>query len=84
MKSCGAIISEFGPAEPPRKYHFPRRNRIISGISVAVVVVEAAMRSGSLITARFAADQGRDVMAVPGSVLTGRNRGGHGLMKDGA
>ena len=84
IQSCGAIISEFGPAEPPRKFHFPRRNRIISGISVAVVVVEAAVRSGSLITARFAADQGRDVMAVPGSVLTGRNRGGHGLIKDGA
>ena len=84
MKSSGAIISEFGPAEPPRKFHFPRRNRIISGISVAVVVIEAAVRSGSLITARCAADQGRDVTAVPGSVLTGRNRGGHGLMKDGA
>ena len=84
IESRGAIISEFGPAEPPRKFHFPRRNRIISGISVAVVVVEAARRSGSLITARCAADQGRDVMAVPGNVLTGRNRGGHGLMKDGA
>jgi len=68
----------------PLPEHFPLRNRIISGISLAVVVVEASEKSGSLITARCAMEQGRDVMAVPGSVLTGRNRGSHGLLKDGA
>src|SRR5262249_34063904 len=64
--------------------HFPLRNRLISGISLAVVVVEAAENSGSLITARYALEHGRDVCAVPGSVLGGRNRGSHALLKDGA
>ena len=80
----GVVVSELGPACPPLPEHFPQRNRIISGISLAVVVVEASENSGSLITARCALDQGRDVMAVPGSVLTGRNRGSHSLLKDGA
>ncbi len=80
----GILISELGPGAAPRREHFPLRNRIISGISLAVVVVEASENSGSLITARCALEQGRDVMAVPGSVLSGRNRGSHSLLKDGA
>jgi DNA processing protein len=80
----GAIVSEFPPGTPPRKMHFPQRNRIISGLSLAVVVVEAAEGSGSLITAEFALDQGRAVLAVPGNVLGGRNYGAHALLRDGA
>jgi DNA processing protein len=82
--SNGVLVSELGPGAPPLPEHFPLRNRLISGISLAVVVVEASERSGSLITARHALEQGRDVMAVPGSVLSGRNRGSHALLKDGA
>ncbi len=84
IASNGVVVSELGPGAMPLPDHFPLRNRIISGISLAVVVVEASEKSGSLITARCAMEQGRDVMAVPGSVLTGRNRGSHGLLKDGA
>jgi DNA processing protein len=84
IAASGAVISELGPGAPPLPDHFPLRNRIISGISLAVVVVEASENSGSLITARYALAQGRDVCAVPGSVLSGRNRGSHSLLKDGA
>ena len=80
----GLLISELGPGAPPLPEHFPLRNRIISGISLAIVVVEANEKSGSLITAACALRQGRDVMAVPGNVLNGRNRGSHSLLKDGA
>ena len=80
----GAIVSEFVPGTPPQKQFFPQRNRVISGLSRAVVVIEAGEKSGSLITARCALEQGRDVLAVPGNVLTGRNRGAHGLLRDGA
>lgn len=82
--SGGAIVSELAPGTPPLKRFFPQRNRIISGIARAVVVVEAGERSGSLITARLALEQGRDVLAVPGNVLSGRNRGAHALLRDGA
>jgi DNA processing protein len=80
----GCILSELAAGAAPLPEHFPLRNRIISGISLAVIVVEASEKSGSLITARYATEQGRDVMAVPGSVLSGRNRGSHALLKDGA
>ena len=80
----GAVVSEHPPGTPALAYHFPLRNRIISGLSAAVVVVEASERSGSLITAMAALEQGRDVMAVPGPVGTGRHRGAHALLRDGA
>jgi DNA processing protein len=80
----GLITSEYPPGTAPLAFHFPMRNRLISGLSRAVVVVEANEKSGSLITAACALEQGRDVMAVPGSVLSGRNRGAHALIRDGA
>jgi DNA processing protein len=80
----GAIVTELRPGTPPFPYHFPLRNRIISGLSKAVVVIEASEKSGSLITARMAMEQGRDVLVVPGAILTGRYRGSHSLIKDGA
>jgi DNA processing protein len=82
--ATGAVLSELPPGTRPRPGFFPMRNRIISGLSRAVVVVEAGEKSGSLITAREALDQGRNVLAVPGNVLNGRNRGGHALLRDGA
>ncbi len=80
----GRILSEFPPGSAPRPWHFPLRNRIISGLAQAVVVVEASERSGSLITAKLAMEQGRDVLAVPGSAASGRYRGSHALIRDGA
>jgi DNA processing protein len=80
----GVVISELVPGTPPQPFLFPLRNRIISGLARAVVVIEAGNKSGSLITARCALEQGRDVLAVPGNVLSGRNRGAHALLRDGA
>jgi DNA processing protein len=80
----GLIVSEFPPGTPALPHHFPMRNRLISGLSLGVVVIEASEKSGSLITASCALEQGRDVMVVPGNVLSGRNKGGHALLRDGA
>ena len=84
MRRSGALLSELVPGTPPLAHFFPLRNRIISGLARAVVVIEAGEKSGSLITARLALEQGREVLAVPGNVLNGRNRGGHALLRDGA
>jgi DNA processing protein len=84
VRAAGAVVSELPPGTPPLPRHFPLRNRIISGLARAVVVIEASERSGSLITARMALEQGRDVLAVPGGVASGRHRGCHALIKDGA
>lgn len=81
---AGAVISEMPPGLKPQARHFPRRNRIVSGLSLGVVIVEAAQRSGSLITARMAGEQGREVLAVPGSPLDPRAYGANRLIREGA
>lgn len=84
IEARGAILSEMPPGTVPQARHFPRRNRLISGLALGTVVVEAAPRSGSLITARLAGEQGREVMAVPGSPLDPRARGCNHLIREGA
>lgn len=84
IEAHGAVLSELPTGSPPHSYHFPRRNRIISGLCLGVVVAEAAIESGSLITARLAAEQGREVFAVPGFAKAVNSRGPNGLIKQGA
>ena len=84
IEERGAILSEVPVGSPPHSHHFPRRNRIISGLSLGVIVTEAAINSGSLITAKLAAEQGREVFAVPGFVKEDTSRGTNALLKDGA
>lgn len=84
IMASGAILSDYAPGTPPEGVNFPPRNRIISGLSRATIVVEAGERSGALITAKFAVEQGRDVFAVPGSILSPMSRGTNQLILEGA
>jgi DNA processing protein len=84
IHSCGLLISELAPGMGPKAHHFPRRNRIIAALSLGIVVIEAAERSGSLITARLGCELGREIFAIPGSIQNPLSRGCHQLLQQGA
>ena len=84
IAACGAIVTEYPPGTPPRRHHFTERNRIIAGMATAVVVVEAAVKSGALVTARLALDENREVLAVPGSIFSDVSTGPNALIRMGA
>ena len=84
LKNNGLLVSEYPPGTPPSGVHFPARNRIISGLSQIIIVVEAKASSGSLITADMAANEGREIYVVPGSILSNVAEGNHWLMRQGA
>ena len=84
IAKTGAVVTEYADGEEPLAFHFPQRNRIISGLSLGVIVVEAAKDSGALITAELAAEQGREVFAVPGKISSASSSGANSLIKDGA
>ena len=84
MSEHHLVLSEYGPGQAPLKFHFPERNRIIAGLCQAVIVAEARLRSGSLITCERAMEEGRDVFAIPGNILDGKSAGCHHLIQEGA
>ena len=84
IKNNGLLVSEYPLGVKPSKYTFPERNRIVSGLSIGVVIIEAAIRSGTLITARLAMEQNREVMVLPGAAVSAQYQGSHGLIQDGA
>lgn len=84
LNQQGCIITEFLPGTPPLQHHFPRRNRIVSGLSLGVIVAEASLKSGSLITAKLAAEQGKTVFAIPGHIYSEHHQGCHHLIREGA
>jgi DNA processing protein len=84
LAKTGALITEYPPGTPPRRHHFPERNRVLAGLVQAVVVIEAAARSGALITARLAMEEGREVLAVPGNIFSKLSVGPNTLLRVGA
>jgi DNA processing protein len=84
LAASGALLTEYPPGTPPRRHHFPERNRILAGVASAVVVVEAAARSGALVTARLGLEEGREVLAVPGNIFSELSIGPNTLLRVGA